>query len=299
MKNKLDRRKFLKGSAAIFGALAGERLFSLDSLPSAPERADIVVVKGDNPQKMVQEAIKLLGGMGFFVHRGDKVVILPNPQGGRPGVSTNAEMVAEVVRQCQEAGAAHTTVASIHGSGRWFATGIIEAVKKASGDIFYPRLKQDWVEVSLPKGKILKKAVIIRKAIENDVLINMPIVKQHDSSRITCNLKNLMGFNSNNTAFHQGTAYLHQCIVDLASFFSPKLSVVDANTILVENGPFGPGKVISPKKVIAGADMVAVDSFCCGLIGLKSNDVEHILGAHRVGLGKIDLTRLKIKEGQI
>jgi uncharacterized protein (DUF362 family) len=117
----------------------------------------------------------------------------------------------------------------------------------------------------------------------------MPIFKQHNYTRITGCLKNLMGMNNDNPSFHQGDFYLHQAIVDLASVFSPALCLVDATTILTERGPFGPGKVIHPNNVYAGKDMVGLDAICCGLLGVKPREVSHITLAHESGLGKMDL----------
>jgi len=299
MAPQFNRRGFLKRSAALAGALASGQLLSPISLSAQAKDADISVVNGDDPGAMVREALELLGGIERFVKRGDAVALLPNPQGGRPGVSTNAGMVAETIKLCLEAGAAQVTVASIHQPKRWFDAGIIDEVEKAGGKIHYPSTDEDWVQIPVPKGRILEEVPVIRKALENDALINMPIAKQHDSAQMTCTLKNLMGFHANNRSFHQGAAHLHQCIVDLATLFSPKLLIVDANTVLAENGPFGPGKLISPNKVIAGTDMVAVDAFCCGIFQLKPTQVAHITGAHDVGLGEIDASRLAFREARI
>jgi uncharacterized protein (DUF362 family) len=260
---------------------------------------DIAVVEGDTASGMVRKAIALLGGIENHVKKGDRVVLLPNPQGGRPGVSTNAEMVAETIHLCVEAGAAEVTVASIHPPERWFSAGIKEAVDSAGSVIHWPQSDQDWIEVSVERGEILGKVRIVKRAVENDLLINMPIAKQHDSTGLTCTLKNLMGFHANNRPFHQGAGHLHRCIVDLATLFSPGLLIVDATTVLAENGPFGPGRVISPNKVVAGTDMVAVDALCCGLFQMTPNQIPHIVGSHEMGLGEIDLSQIKIQEIQI
>ena len=98
-----------------------------------------------------------------------------------------------------------------------------------------------------------------------------------------------MGTNYDDPFFHQGDFYLHQAIVDLASVFSPALCLVDATTILTQGGPFGPGRVIHPKKVYAGKDMVGLDALCCGMLGVKPQEVLHIKLAHESGLGKMDL----------
>jgi uncharacterized protein (DUF362 family) len=299
MRYECNRRGFLKYAAGLAGVMAAKGIYPFKGTLAHAKETDVVVVKGGDPPGMVRRVLDVLGGMKRFVKSGDDVVILPNPQGGRPGVSTDGRMVAETIELCYQAGAAKVTVASIHKPERWFAAGIIQEVERAGAKVHFPSSDQDWDEVRVVRGKILKKARILRKARENDVLINMPIVKQHDSTRITCTLKNLMGFNANNRAFHQGAAHLHQCIVDLATLFKPNLLIVDANRVLTENGPFGPGKVISPQKVIAGTDMVAVDAFCCGLLSIEPQEVPHIIGSHNIGMGNIDLSGLRVREVEL
>jgi uncharacterized protein (DUF362 family) len=80
----------------------------------------------------------------------------------------------------------------------------------------------------------------------------------------------------------------------LAMVIKPRLCVVDATLILVENGPGGPGKTAQPKKVYAGPDMVALDAACCPLLNLKPSDVPHIMHLHGAGRGQADLSEKKI-----
>ena len=159
----------------------------------------------------------------------------------------------------------------------------------------YSDSSKDWVTVNVPGGRVRKKVTIIKDAIENDVLINIPVFKDHYATRVTGTLKNLMGLNSDSGSFHQGETYLHQAIVDLASVIPPQLCIVDATTILVENGPFGPGKIAHPKKVYAGTDLVAIHSLCCGLLKISPTDVLHIKLAHESGLGQIHSSEKNIK----
>ena len=72
----------------------------------------------------------------------------------------------------------------------------------------------------------------------------------------------------------------------MASVFSPALCLVDALTILTERGPFGPGKVIQPGKVLAGADMVALDALGYGLLGVKPGEVMHSSWLMNPGWGR-------------
>lgn len=255
----------------------------------------MALAEGERPSVQAREAIRLLGGMERFVRRGDRVVVLPNPQGRTPGTSTSAEMVGEVIRLCKKAGAASVTVSSCHGPGRWHFTGIVERVEQAGGTMKYPDSSKDWAAVAVPKGRARKRITILRDALESDLLINMPIFKHHEATRITGALKNLMGFNSDSGSFHQGERYLHQAIVDLASIIPPHLIVLDATTILIENGPFGPGRVIHPHRVYAGTDPVAIDALCCGLLRVPPAEVYHVQLAQLSGLGQIPPSEKDIK----
>jgi uncharacterized protein (DUF362 family) len=290
----IERRDFLKKMALLAGAIGGGALLPLRG-KAAEQEIGIAVVEGENPAGQVREAIRLLGGIERFVRRGDRVVLLPNPQGTGRGVTTNADMVAETVRLCLGAGASSVSVSSCHEKGPWVGTGIIEKVEASGGRMKYPDSDRDWATVAVRNARVRKEVRVIKDALEADRLINMPIFKQHNYTRTTCCLKNLMGTNDDNWGFHKGDLYLHQAIVDLASIFSPALCLVDATTILTQGGPFGPGKVSHPNKVYAGKDMVALDALCCGLLGVKPGEVMHIQLAHESRLGQMNLPPGAIK----
>jgi uncharacterized protein (DUF362 family) len=292
--NMIERREFLKKMALLAGVMGGGTLF-LASGKAADQEVGIAVVEGENPKAQVQEAIRLLGGIQRFVRRGDRVVLLPNPQGTGRGVTTNADMVAETVRLCLAAGASSVSVSSSHEKGPWVGTGIIEKVEASGGRMKYPDSDRDWTTITVPNARVRKEVRVIRDALEADRLINMPIFKQHNYTRTTCCLKNLMGMNHDNWGFHKGDLYLHQAIVDLASIFSPALCLVDATTILTQGGPFGPGRVIHPNKVYAGKNMVALDALCCDLLSVNPREVLYIQLAHESGMGQMNLAPGAIK----
>jgi len=276
------------------GLLAGQSVLQSAGAEST-SKADIAVVEGNDPAGQTRKAVAMLGGIGRFVRKGARVIILPNPQGRGAGLSTNADMVAAVVRMSLEAGAASVAVSSCHGQGRWSSTGIIEKVRDAGGIMKYPGSAGDWVTLDVPHSRVRSSLTVTRDAVENDVLIDMPVFKQHDSTYITCTIKNLMGFNSDNESFHRDDEYLHRAITDLASIIHPHLSIVDATTILTENGPFGPGRMAHPNRVYAGTDMVAVDAVCCKLLSIDPKTVSHLLLSQQGGLGNIDLTKKNIQ----
>jgi uncharacterized protein (DUF362 family) len=89
---------------------------------------------------------------------------------------------------------------------------------------------------------------------------------------------------------------MDQCIADLNTIIKPDLCIVDATEFITTNGPFGPGKIHKPKKVVAGTDRVAIDAYCSTLWGLNPRDIFMIRYAHEHDLGEIDLNKVSIKE---
>ena len=158
----------------------------------------------------------------------------------------------------------------------------------------------------IPNGIALTEARIMKARSDYDVLISVPITKDHAGNKFTGTLKNLMGLNSpvSNREFHMDNwttdigaiTHLDQCVADLNTIFQPDLCIVDATEIIITNGPFGPGELIRPHKIIAGTDRVAIDSYCCGLWDLNPQDIMTITKAHEHGLGEIDLTKVNVIE---
>jgi uncharacterized protein (DUF362 family) len=263
---------------------------------------DIAVVKGGEPEILARKTLELLGGMKRFVKKGDDVIIKPNigpaMRSYEYAATTNPWLVAAVVKLCLEAGAGRVRVMDRPFSGSaesGFAnSGIREQVEKVGGVIeLMSRLK--YVSTDIPQGKDIKKWDIYEDILKADVLINMPIAKQHGSSRLTLGMKNLMGTINSAQTFHIN---LHQRIADLASRVRPALAIIDAIRILTANGPTG-GDLKDVRQldtVIAGTDIVAVDSYATSLFGLKPEDVPHIKIAASMGLGSSSMDGLIIKE---
>ena len=97
----------------------------------------------------------------------------------------------------------------------------------------------------------------------------------------------------NRGAIHQN---IGQNLADLATVIRPKLTVIDATRILLRNGPQG-GDMKDVKKtdtLIASADPVAADAYATTLFGLKPDAIDSITAAYSLGLGEMDLARIKV-----
>jgi uncharacterized protein (DUF362 family) len=108
-------------------------------------------------------------------------------------------------------------------------------------------------------------------------------------------MKNLMGIIKDRGAFHSGD--LDGCIADLAAYAKPSLVIADAYRVLRTDGPQGgPGSTIDqPHSLVVGHDMVAVDAYCASFLGLKPEDVPHIMDAYKAGVGQYDLSKVDLK----
>jgi uncharacterized protein (DUF362 family) len=324
--HELSRRDFLRAAVAGLGALVAARLLSACSplqatvppaastpaIPSTPQSSepetkstgypDIAVVKNGEPEELVRKAIDTLGGIKRFVKKGDNVIIKPNIGPAirtyEYAATTNPWVVATVAKLCLEAGAGRVRVMDKPFGGTaesgFAISGIKEQVEKAGGEIEIMS-KFKFISTEIPLGKDIKKWDIYEDILKADVLINIPIAKHHSGSRLTLGMKNLMGTIPNAQLFHMN---LHQRIADLATRVRPTLTIVDAVRILVANGPTG-GDLKDVRKldtIIAGTDIVAVDSYSTSLFGLKPDDIPNIKMAVSAGLGTSDLSLLNIKE---
>ena len=80
------------------------------------EWPQMTVVTNGEPRALAKQAIENLGGMGRFVAKQDVVVLKPNIAWDRTpeqAANTNPDLVAEVVRQCWQAGAKRVIVTDV------------------------------------------------------------------------------------------------------------------------------------------------------------------------------------------
>jgi uncharacterized protein (DUF362 family) len=311
---KMGRREFFKTGAragltlAISGKLAaadaGRAAAGLGAKP-----VDVAVGVGADYEKAAMKAVELLGGIKKFVPKASKVALLPNVQSRHPGSFTKPEVLRAVIKLCKKAGAKEINCLSWQTVKQWQDTGL-KAVIDAEG-VGLKLFEKDeslFKPVPVPGGQALTEARVLADLYNHDLFINMPITKDHAGNKFTGTMKNLMGLNSpvSNRTFHRpnwktdpnDVAHLEQSIVDLNKAVKPALNVVDATEFITTNGPFGPGELLKPQKVVAGTDRVAVDAYCAGLWGLKPEEIVQIKRASEQGIGEIDLTKVFVKEAK-
>jgi len=268
--------------------------------PSIP---DLVVARGGEPEALVRLALAAMGGLEQFVPRGASVIVKPNICVAHPyqyAATTNPWVVGTLVKMCFEAGAGSVRVMDYPfgcpAEEGYTTSGIREQVEAAGGEMAYMTPLFKYVKTPIPDGVDLKEIEVYEDILKADVLINAPIAKDHSSTHLTLGMKNLMGVILNRNTMHVN---LGQRIADLTSLIRPRLTVVDAVRILVANGPSGGGDLNNVKKidtVIVSPDIVAADSYATTLFGLQPADIQYITKGAAMGLGRMDIQNLMIKE---
>ncbi len=303
----MKRRLFLRNSlgagvaAGAFMSLGGfQKVLAGKALPAGPGYDLIAVINGE-PAEMFDMGIQALGGMGSFISKGQRVLVKPNigwdvvPE--KAG-NTNPALVKRIIEHCLRAGAKEVFVFD-NTCDNWIRcyqnSGIEKAVKAAQGKMVPGNSESYYQEVTIPNGKKLTNAKVHEMVLDCDVFINVPILKNHSSTRMTGALKNMMGVVWDRGFWHSNN--LNQCIADYALFSKkPNLNILDAYNVMMRNGPRGVSvdDLSKMKSLLLSVDPVAIDAAGAKMMGLDPTKVEHLALAAGMGAGKIDLATMNI-----
>jgi uncharacterized protein (DUF362 family) len=259
---------------------------------------EVFVIYGNQPESMLRQLIEETGALDRL-RPDDRVMVKPNLLVSRQnwvGINTDPRVVEALVKFLKEKGIRRITVGDGSGMG-YNAT-------KAFDYCGYREMasRHELRLVDLEKDEFVKKSVrtegpfksleIARTVLECDFLVNVPLMKAHNETLITCSLKNLKGAMSRSmkTAFHG--VNLHKAIAQLNSVLIPHLIIVDGlqGDLYSESGR----DPVVMDRMILGTNPVEVDSVVADALGYKPRDIRHIAYSADGGLGTCDLKKIKI-----
>lgn len=302
----MNRRDFFRESFKFLGTAASTYLLGKAShLAGAPQNLtnlpDLVAIKGAAPDVLFDQAIAQFGGMSQFVRKGQKVLVKPNigwSQTPDKAANTNPKLVKRIIEHCVAAGASKVYAfdnTCNYWEDSYRISGIASAVKEGGGVIVPGHKESYYHPVKISGAKTLTHTKIHELYLEADVIINVPILKNHSSADLTIAMKNLMGVVWDRWFYHSNG--LHQCIADFCLYRKPTLNVVDAYAVLTRHGPRGGSihDVALKKMLLISPDIVAIDSAACRILDKNPQIVQHIQIGHEQKVGNMDLNKLKIK----
>jgi hypothetical protein len=160
--------------------------------------------------------------------------------------------------------------------------------------------------VTIPNGLIRKQYWIPNPILNSDVLISVPVLKNHYNAGLTLALKNMIGIAPNDIYHPPGWVVgkhslshapydLPRHIVDLNLCRPIDFVVVDGLRGMTD-GPIG-SQLISPpmQMIMAGRDPVAVDTIGALTIGYELASIVYLDMAQNVGLGLADVSRITVR----
>jgi len=121
---------------------------------------------------------------------------------------------------------------------------------------------------------------IARQMLESDLLINVPKLRTHRLTTVSCALKNLFGAiaKPRKIEYHQ---HLNEVIVGINKLIRPNLAVVDGIIALGKNP-------IKMGLVLAGEDQLAVDSIAARIMGYNPRLIKNFTLAQKEGVGTLE-----------
>lgn len=246
----------------------------------------LYIANGEDPVKMT---VDLLNAMKPMENRSKDISIgiKPNLVCASPadeGATTHPEIIEGIIVYLQ--GSGFTNLRIIEGSWigdstkRAFEICGYEALSEKYGVPLYD-LKEDTYITRTYKGVDIN---ICRIALDVDFLINVPLIKGHCQTNITCALKNLKGIipDSEKRRFH--TLGLHKPIAYLNALVRQHLIIADGicpDPYFEEGGR--PRKL---NRIVACYDPVLMDSYAAQVLGYQISDIKYIQLAQKEGVGK-------------
>ena len=195
-----------------------------------------------------------------LVHPGDRVGLKVNALGGR-GLASNLQLVEAICGRLQEAGVKANDIVvwdrdtdEMERSGFHISTGGNGVQCFGTDRVDYERELATFGSVGSRLSRILTQRC--------DVLINVPVLKDHDGAGVTLALKNMYGVIHNPNKYHPDGC--NPYIADLNMLpeirSRMKLTICDATTAQYEGGPaYKPEYSWKPNALIVSQDPVALD----------------------------------------
>lgn len=255
----------------------------------------VAIVKGEEPSTMVDEALRLVQAERLFRPE-DAVLIKPNYVSAKrssTGITTDSRIVERLIEFVKKSGVTEVVVGE-GGAGdteRAFDVVEIRSVIKRQG-VRLVNLNQDTrVNVKIPQASTLHEVGIAETALKSSCIINVPKLKVHHMVLATVCMKNLMGLILPKNIMH---GQIDEKIVDLASFLKDKVKINIVDGLIGAEIDETSGSPVEMNLVIAGQDMVAVDSVASAVMGIDPLKVKYLQLAEERGLGVSNITKIEV-----
>ncbi len=215
------------------------------------------------------------------------------------GATTHPGVLSGCIEYLKEAG--FSDICVIEGS--WVGERTERAVKISGYDRICERYGVPFYDLKKESVRSVDTAFrpmdICCRALDTDYLIDLPVLKGHCQTVMTCAIKNLKGCIPDHEKRRFHSDGLIKPIAALSAVLKPSLVIVDSicGDLNFEEG----GNPVHTNRMMLGWDHVQMDAYGCTLMGLDLEDVPYIKLAESLGAGSTkvepeDIVRLNEPE---
>ncbi len=259
------------------------------------EKNEILRIYGTEYKEMTKTLLKQADLAAQIPSADTRIGIKPNLVSPTPadyGATTHPEVAAGIIEYLQEHGFFRIVILE----GSWVGDRTAEAFEycgyRALAEQYGVELWDTQKDSSHIKDCAGVNLRICDMVDAIDFLINVPVLKGHCQTKITCALKNSKGLipNSEKRRFH--TMGLHRPIAHLGVGIPQDFIVVDhiCGDLDFEEG----GNPVVRNCVMVARDPVLVDACVCRMLHYKVSEVPYIGMAQQLGVGCADPDQARI-----
>ena len=260
------------------------------------ERNQIYITCGTEYQEMTKELLKECALAELIGDRKKQIAIKPNLVSASDpsnGATTHREILAGIMEYLRGHGFQNIVLTE----GSWVGEKTADAFQACGYQEICERYEVPFHDTQKDKGVSTDcsgmKLNICSSVGDIDFLINVPVLKGHCQTKITCALKNMKGLipNSEKRRFH--SLGLHKPIAHLNTAIRQDFIVVDniCGDLDFEDG----GNPVVMNRILAGRDPVLIDAYVCHMMHYKVSDVPYVELAGKLGVGCPDIRRADIR----
>ncbi len=313
--NSAYQAKLIKDGNNITGKSEAEKQAHIKKIMTREiEKLDpnpvVGIGRGEDFGKVTSEAVKNAGGLKEIIKPGDVVLIKPNlcvqdENFGSP-MTTDYRVVQEVINIAYECQASRVIIAEGNFASNAFENKENKYVELKGAELFNLNdcEEKDCYELKPQKSLVGKGLFIPKIYMDADVVIDVAKLKTHFITGVTLGLKNSIGIPSykiygiggDKSGLHM--LGIEEVILDLNKIRKPDFTIIDG---IIGGENFGPyaNTPVNSNIVLAGKDIVAVDTVSLTFMGFKLENISHIKRAGEEKLGISDLSKIKINGGDL
>lgn len=258
-------------------------------------KQDILIIHGTDFKQMAKTILEYGEVAKDIGDTKKQIALKPNLVVAKPpscGATTHAELLAGTIEYLQEHGFYNISVME----GSWIGDDTQSAFDTAGYREISRRYQIPLIDLQRDSSSEYDAAGIklrlCDQAARVDYMINMPVLKGHCQTTVTCALKNYKGIIPNSEKRRYHTMGLHKPIAHLSTIVPKGFILVDniCGDLDFEEG----GNPVVMNRVLGFRDPVLCDAYVCDCMGYTPDDVPYIRLAERLGSGCADTSQANL-----